>query len=129
MTADPVFIRLGDPVSDARKMLSKHGVGHLPVVDGSRPVGMVSSSDLLRLIFDAGNGEPEVSDALLDMDFSIGQVMSSDLVSVASDQSVRHTATLMREADVHSAVVVDDDGELAGIVTVTDLLGLLLDLL
>lgn len=46
MTANPVTIGPGDGASDALELMRTHGFRHLPVVDGGRPVGMVSVRDL-----------------------------------------------------------------------------------
>jgi CBS domain-containing protein len=46
MTANPVTIGPNDGASDALELMRTHGFRHLPVVDGGRPVGMVSVRDL-----------------------------------------------------------------------------------
>jgi len=41
MTAEPVAVSVATPVGPAVALMSKHGIHHLPVVDGERPVGML----------------------------------------------------------------------------------------
>lgn len=47
MTADPVTTGPDDTVDQATETMLAQGFRHLPVVDGSRTVGMVSLRDLL----------------------------------------------------------------------------------
>ena len=49
MTADPATVGPQDSVVEAQRRLDHHFIHHLPVVESGRLVGMVSSSDLLKL--------------------------------------------------------------------------------
>ena len=46
MTAEPDTLKPDDTASDAIRMMKLHNYRHLPVVDGTRVVGMVSVRDL-----------------------------------------------------------------------------------
>ena len=56
-------------------------------------------------------------------------VMTTDLITVKKDEPLRVAVDHMSSGDVHSVLVVDDAGELAGIVTSTDLIQQLGELL
>ena len=49
MTPDPATVGPLDSVIHARRLLDTNFIHHLPVVEGGRLVGIVSSSDLLKL--------------------------------------------------------------------------------
>jgi citrate synthase len=49
MTADPDVVSPDTPVQEAYDSLASHGYRHIPVVDGERLAGIVSSRDLLRI--------------------------------------------------------------------------------
>ena len=53
-------------------------------------------------------------------DIFVGRIMSPSVHTVASDTLVEETAQLMLENAIGSAVVVDDDDRLEGILTNTD---------
>lgn len=53
-------------------------------------------------------------------DIFVGRIMSPSVHTVASDTLVEETAQLMLENAIGSAVVVDDDNRLEGILTNTD---------
>lgn len=56
MTADPMTVAPATPLVEAAKMLETYRISSLPVVEGSRVVGMLSVTDLLR-VFVAQNTE------------------------------------------------------------------------
>jgi len=43
---DPVSLAIDDPVDDALEMMTQHTVGSVVLVEGERPVGIVTRSDL-----------------------------------------------------------------------------------
>ncbi|QGF22401.1 DUF294 nucleotidyltransferase-like domain-containing protein [Raineyella fluvialis] len=49
MTADPITIDPDAPAVEAMLMMMQRGFHHLPVVEHGRPVGMVTSGDIMRL--------------------------------------------------------------------------------
>ncbi|WP_394274827.1 DUF294 nucleotidyltransferase-like domain-containing protein [Luteococcus sp.] len=49
MTRSPVQVEPGTTAVDALVTMTAHGIHHLPVVDGSRAVRMVTAGDLVRL--------------------------------------------------------------------------------
>jgi acetoin utilization protein AcuB len=48
MTADPLTIPPSQPVEEAARLLTEQRIGVVPVVDGSRLLGILSADDLLR---------------------------------------------------------------------------------
>jgi len=53
-------------------------------------------------------------------DIFVGRIMSSPITMVPPETTVREAARLMRDNDIGSVIVVDDDDELCGILTSTD---------
>ena len=49
MTPDPMCIELESLVQEAQLKMMAEGIRHLPVVEGERPVGMISQTDILRV--------------------------------------------------------------------------------
>lgn len=61
---------------------------------------------------------------LEDASLTVGDVMSPNLISVEEDARVSEIATLMIERHIHR-LLVTNRGAVTGIITTTDLLGLL----
>lgn len=126
MTSTVATVHTGQKLSEARRLLAERPFEHLPVVSGKSLVGMISAADLLRLTFDAGNADERSMDAVLDHQFTIEGVMTKELTTIKSTDSIRYAAELLVKASHHSLPVVDD-GALTGIVTGTDLIRFLLE--
>ena len=127
MTADPITVGVGEPVSSARQILEQRDIHHLPVVDGKSLVGIVTSSDFLRVSFgEFGNQDARSLDAVLDHTYSITDLMNQDPTTIDGRHTVRDAAGILVSSGFHSLPVVSD-AELVGIVTSTDLIQYLLD--
>ncbi len=50
MTHNPVTVATDASVLDAARQMLAHNIGGLPVVEGTRVVGMITRTDLLRLL-------------------------------------------------------------------------------
>jgi CBS domain-containing protein len=127
MSSDLKTVHVGQALSEARRLLAAHPFGHVPVVSGNKLVGMLSTTDIMKLTFDAGNSDPRATDAVLDNEFSIEGVMTKTLVTIRPIDTVRRAAELLVEGDHHALPVVEDEDKLVGIVTTTDLIKYLLD--
>ena len=55
MNDEPIRIDLDEPIWAAAERMLAEGVRHLPVVDGSEVVGVVSIRDVLRVFLDEWN--------------------------------------------------------------------------
>ncbi|MCO5319674.1 MAG: CBS domain-containing protein [Microthrixaceae bacterium] len=121
MTAEPVTIDRTEPISEAYALLKKGRFHHLPVLDGDEPVGLVSSTDILELAYDVRGTEERNLMVFLDHQFSIDDAMSTELVTLSEDATVKDAAAVLADGKVHSVLVLGTDADLAGIVTTTDL--------
>ncbi|MEO5606200.1 MAG: CBS domain-containing protein [Polaromonas sp.] len=103
----------------AAQLMRKHHVGALVVVDAqekSRPVGIVTDRDLVLALMAEGL-DAEV--------FTVGDIMSAQLVLASPDMDAMDAVQLMRNQRLRRLVLVDDVGRLVGIVTMEDILELL----
>lgn len=98
-------------VIDAVKKMNKFEIGCLVVIDGIRPVGIVTERDVLRKVVEAS-----VDPSLM----KVRDIMSTPLKVVSEDFSVERAAQVMLRYRIKKLPVVRD-GNLLGIVTQTDL--------
>lgn len=139
MTADVLTFRVDDPVPDAVRRMVERGVDGAPVVDErGRLVGMLSASDVM--VQDAHLHLPTIvtlfgvsvempgAAARYDHDIrralasTVGELMVPDPIVIRSDASMTDAATAMHDADVSRLPVVDDLGNVIGIVARGDVL-------
>lgn len=97
----PITVKPHHTVGYASNLLHKRAHGAAIVVDGNRPVGLITDSDL------AGN----------DNFTQVGQLMSSDLMTLPQGVDPQEAFRLLRAASKKLAPVIDAEGNLAGILT------------
>jgi CBS domain-containing protein len=94
-----------------------HHVGTVVVVERRNgreiPVGIITDRDLVVEVL-AQNLSPET--------LTVSDVMSSDLVTAREDDNFWRTLDRMSAKGIRRLPVVDDEGALAGILTVDDVL-------
>lgn len=120
MTKHPRAVQVNQTIGDVRAALSDRRVHHLPVVDGERLVGIISTTDLLEFGFEPRDSHKDLDDYLNDH-FSIPQIMQTELVTISSDSTVRDAARALTTGDMHAVPIVSDNDKLVGIVTSTDI--------
>jgi len=115
-----VFATRETSIPEAAQLMRKFHVGDLVVVDevdGKRvPVGIVTDRDIVIEI---------VSQSLDLNEFSVGDIMSPQLISVQEKEGVFETIRLMRAKGIRRIPVVNQEGGLEGIVSADDILDLL----
>lgn len=126
MTKNVVKLNLTDDLTKAESLFKQHKIRHIPVVAGNKILGILSYTDLLRISFvDAVDDESEVVDVTVYNMFTVEQVMSKRLVTIAPDTTIREAAEILASREFH-AIPVCEGTLLVGIVTTTDLIRYLL---
>ena len=126
MTRNVITLNSADNLEKAERLFKKHHIRHIPVVTGSKIIGMLSYTDLLRISFaDAVYDDEETVDTMVYNMFTIEQVMAKNLISVSSTTIIKDVAEILSKKEFHAIPVVDD-GKLVGMVTTTDLINFLL---
>ncbi|MCC7076858.1 MAG: chloride channel protein [Acidimicrobiia bacterium] len=101
-------------IRDAITAVTTHGHAAYPLLDAERRcVGMISRSDLVDL--DSEDGVDTESGSVLD-------IASTDIVTISPTATVRDAQERMLLESVDHLPVVDDEGELVGMCTRTDIL-------
>lgn len=103
-------------VSEVAEALAADEIGAICVTDDGRLAGIVSERDVVAHVA-AGADLSHMT---------AGEVMSSDVVTVSSQDSVLVAARQMEEAQVRHLPVIDE-GRFAGIVSMRDLFTVLAD--
>ena len=98
-------------------LLAEHGVGALVVsADGRHIEGIVSERDIVR----AMAADPDAGTTGGVRPKPVSSLMSAEVVTVGLDTSIDEAMTTMTESRFRHLPVVDDDGFLAGIVSIGD---------
>lgn len=99
-------------IREACKKMASLGVGVLPVVENDRAVGIVTDRDIVCRGLAAG----------VDVDRTpIRDVMTRDMWCLPQDRDVEEAAQLMEERQIRRILVLNDNGQITGIISLGDL--------
>lgn len=128
MRRSPVIVNRSDTLDHALRTLETWKIRHLPVVEGDRLVGIVSDRDLKKAApspFDRDTAEEFLR---LTCAVTVKEVMSKEVVAVSPYCPIEEAASLMFRKRIGALPVVQD-GRLVGIITETDVLGVLTEMM
>jgi acetoin utilization protein AcuB len=124
MTRDVITIEPEASAAQAWGLCRERNIRHLPVVEGGRLVGIVSDRDLRDL--SPPRDTPDQENTLGWV--RIRDVMSAEVVTAHPLDTIEHAARVIYEHKFNCLPVVAD-GELAGIITSSDLVRTLVELI
>jgi CBS-domain-containing membrane protein len=131
MTRDVTTVYEESNLQEVLSLLGPYRFRHLPVVDGKRVVGILSHRDLLK-VTSQGMDKTLAAQAretrLLEQTF-VRDVMNTNVLTTRAEGSLAEAARSMLDGKVGALVVVNEQEELLGIVTETDLLRCLVHML
>jgi len=128
LTRPAITIEPATPLRDARALMRRRGIRHLPVIDRHRLVGMLAEGDIERADV---SSIPEIARhdwGAAAAGLVVADVMARGPLALHPETPVAEAARLARERQVDALAVVDDD-EVTGVVTRSDLLAALSGLL
>ena len=111
MSKNVRVVRLDSSVKEVVATMNKFDIGSIIIVQGDRPVGIITERDILRRVV-----EPCLAPEVL----SAKQVMTSPLVTIRETASIDEAAELMAKKKVKKLPVMNKE-KLVGIVTFTDI--------
>lgn len=124
MSRDLVTVRATDTLAAAWRLLQQHQIKALPVIDGQRKlVGIVTLSDFFREAGrEASGGAPAPADWL---HTSIAQVMTTQVFTAAPATPMADLVREVARTGRHHVPVVDQSGQLIGLLTQSDMIAAL----
>lgn len=125
MTHELITLEGGDSIGKAIRMMREQGIARLPVLSGDKVAGIVTMHDIVHEVYEPrvrmsrGEGAGRSVKPLRD---PVTSVMARPVVTVRPEDTVATAVKTMAEHDISSLVVVDERGNLQGMITKTDLL-------
>ena len=107
---DMITIPIDGSIQQLIELSTSEGYSRLPVTSNGDVVGMVIVKDLLRMFTDAGEHRETVGDVMRPVEFVPETKLAASLLAE------------MQESHTHQVIVVDEYGDVVGLVTIEDLL-------
>jgi len=128
MTKDVVTVGVDEPIKRAWELVEEKKLRRFPVMKGDVLVGIVTDSDLRNATASSiVLTEKKYHDFLLET-VKVESIMTADPKTVTPDTDLKDAARLILELKVGGLPVVEG-GRLVGIITETDLINALVELL
>jgi CBS domain-containing protein len=112
MTEGVASVESGQTVRDAARLMSEHDVGFIPVCQTDESViGTLTDRDIVIRVIAQD----------LPLDTKVEDVMSTELVTCHVSDDVSVAEERMQSHQVNRILVMDDDGKLAGVISLANL--------
>lgn len=128
MTANPVTVTPRNAIRTAVNLMREGGFRRLPVVDRGRLVGIITDRDLRRAANSPFVVREQWYDNFILDHIEVGSCMTPNPLTIAPTAPIAEAARTMRNHKIGGLPVLAD-GQLVGIITDTDLLDFLIELL
>jgi CBS domain-containing protein len=105
-------------VLDVAKLMAKHRIGSVVVVEGSnnnnnnKPIGIITERDIIKKVTAQNKSADQVA---------VRHIMSSPVITVQSIDSIDTAAETLAENRVKRLAVLEQDGSMVGILSVSDI--------
>jgi acetoin utilization protein AcuB len=129
MSPAPLTVSPETPVLEALRLLKERGFRRLPVVEGSKLIGIVTDKDLKDAMPSKATTLSVWEMNYLLAKLTVREVMATEVLTVNSLETLEDAALRMQERKLGGVPVLDNAGALVGILTITDVLGALIRVL
>ncbi len=116
MSSPVLAVKPADTVAHAKNLMLRHKITRLVVMDRGKAAGIVTMHDLATRM----RGESSAWRMRTIDNISVSRIMTKDVLTVSLGTDLAKAAAIMLDKGISSLVVVDG-GEVAGILTKTDL--------
>ena len=110
MTSEVVTVEPSTGIVEAAQQMIQQKKGPLPVVEGDRPVAMVTDRDIIARVVAEGHDPNSMT---------VDDIDTHELVTIGPDQDVEEARQLMGQHELDRIVVVQGD-QLVGIISEAD---------
>ena len=122
MTQDPIVATPGERLKDVARTMLRNGFRRLPVLSEGKLVGMVTSTDFIRLLgSDWAFSHMTTGNVREITNVRVSDIMKKDILVVNPNDSLRSTAEIMIKNDIGALPVVGENNKLKGIITEKDI--------
>ncbi len=119
---DAITIEYDAPLIEAIHLMKEENIRHLPVIHHDKPVGLLTEYSIRRSTPGKATSLDTWELHYLLSKIPVKEAMITDPYTISPDADIIDAAQLMHDKKLSGLCVVDDQGKLSGMLTITDLL-------
>lgn len=127
MTTPVISVEADTPVADAYNIMMERSIRRLPVVQNGKLVGIVTLGDLREARPSSATSLSIYELNYLLSKLTVDKVMTHNPFTMTPETPIQIAAKMMMDRKVGGLPVVDEEGNLVGIITESDIFGMLVD--
>jgi len=112
MTPEPKILEATASVMDAAELMRESDIGDVVVLEDDQLCGIVTDRDIVVRVLAEGSDPAMVT---------VGEICSRELTTIPPTASIGDAVRLFREKAIRRLPVVEEDGEVVGIVSIGDI--------
>jgi len=117
MVANPAFVTLDHTMDQTRRLMDKHGVRHMPLVEDGAVLGIISRRDLSRIATTTMCTDDATDADRLILSQRLGGLYTPNPVTANGEASVFSLVQTMLQQQIDCVIIVGPAKELLGLVT------------
>ncbi len=110
MSKNVITVDKSTSLQEAAQNMKKSNVGCVIVVDGTKPLGIITERDFVTKV--AAEGRPLFTE--------ISEIMSSPLITIDPEETIWEASEIMKKKSIHKLPVKENE-QIIGIITTTDI--------
>ena len=128
MTPEIISVSSDDRLIHARKVIMDSGIGRLLLSENDELAGILTSKDIAKALvsFRKHVSDKHMSSQIKEL--KAGDYMSTNVQKISEDTTIPELADAMLETGFNGYPVINDDNQVVGIVTQSDLLNLIYEM-
>ena len=128
MSKPVITVDVNDNMQNAMKLLKQHDISMLPVMKKGRLVGIVTDRDLKKASASDATSLEILELQQLISTIKVKDIMTKEHITIPLDYTVEETAQVLLKHKISGVPVIDNEGDMVGAITQTDIIRLLISL-
>lgn len=123
MTTKLITVSTGDKLTVVKEIFENNRIHHVPVVRYKELVGIISKTDFMHFLrgFNRNQEDRFVNEARMRA-YNVEDIMTKGLAKLSPDDRINVALEVFMENRFHAVPVVDENGDLEGILTTFDII-------
>ncbi|KZX12301.1 CBS domain-containing protein [Methanobrevibacter filiformis] len=128
MSTDLIAISAQDRLVHARRIILDSQIGRLLVTEKNELAGILTSKDITKALISFRKHVPDNHKQAQIKNIIVEEVMTSNVQELPTTATITESADAMLESGFNGFPVANDNGQIVGIITKSDLLSLIIEL-